>query len=129
MAPGLITAFTLGVVVHELDIPPLPAEVWGAVALTVAGWVAWMFTRAERTADRRVDALEGAVRHLTERVDSLEAARDEVEAERDAAEAEAHRLRLVVFRLEEYATRLLAWGLGLRSRVPDGEEPPEAPSD
>lgn len=84
----------------EIDVPPIPVEAWGAVGLTVAGWVAWMFTRAERTADRRVDALEAAVRHLTERVDVLETDREELLEERAVAEEEAHRLRLLVFRLE-----------------------------
>lgn len=115
----------------EIDVPPIPVEAWGAVGLTVAGWVAWMFTRAERTADRRVDALEAAVRHLTERVDVLETDREELLEERAVAEEEAHRLRLLVFRLEEYAEALLAWGTGLLRRLPEAADhpaPPEPPA-
>lgn len=111
----------------EIDVPPIPVEVWGAVGLTVAGWVAWMFARAERTADRRVDALEAAVRHLSERVDVLEADREELLEEREEAEAEAHRLRLLVFRLEEYAEALLAWGTGLLRRLPEDAGHPAPP--
>ena len=95
--------------------------------MTVAGWVAWMFTRAERTADRRVDALEAAVRHLTERVDVLETDREELLEERAVAEEEAHRLRLLVFRLEEYAEALLAWGTGLLRRLPEAADHPAPP--
>ena len=115
----------------EIDVPPIPVEAWGAIGLTVAGWVAWMFTRAERTADRRVDALEAAVRHLTERVDVLETDREELLEERAAAEEEAHRLRLLVFRLEEYAEALLAWGTGLLRHLPEAADhpaPPEPPA-
>lgn len=115
----------------EIDLPPIPVEAWGAVGLTVAGWVAWMFTRAERTADRRVDALEAAVRHLSERVDALETDREELLAERAVAEEEAHRLRLLVFRLEEYAEALLAWGTGLSRLLPaaaDRPAPPQPPA-
>ena len=115
----------------EIDVPPLPVEAWGAIGLTVAGWVAWMFARAERTADRRVDALEAAVRHLSERVDILETDREELLEERAAAEGEAHRLRLLVFRLEEYAEALLAWGTGLLRRLPEAgphPAPPEPPA-
>lgn len=111
----------------EIDVPPIPVEVWGAVGLTVAGWVAWMFARAERTADRRVDALEAAVRHLTERVDVLETDREELLEERAVAEEEAHRLRLLVFRLEEYAEALLAWGTGLLRRLPEAADHPDPP--
>lgn len=111
----------------EIDVPPIPVEAWGAVGLTVAGWVAWMFTRAERTADRRVDALEAAVRHLTERVDVLEADREELLEERQEAEEEAHRLRLLAFRLEEYAEALLAWGTGLLRRLPEDADRPAPP--
>lgn len=112
----------------DIDVPPIPVEAWGAVALTVAGWVAWMFTRAERTADRRVDALEAAVRHLSERVDVLETDREELLEERAVAEEEAHRLRLLVFRLEEYAEALLAWGTGLLRRLPEATEHPDPPA-
>lgn len=111
----------------EIDVPPIPVEAWGAIGLTVAGWVAWMFARAERTADRRVDALEAAVRHLTERVDVLEADREELLEEREEAEEEAHRLRLLAFRLEEYAEALLAWGTGLLRRLPEGVSHPAPP--
>lgn len=112
----------------DIDVPPIPVEAWGAVALTVAGWVAWMFTRAERTSDRRVDALEAAVRHLSERVDILETDREELLEERAVAEEEAHRLRLLVFRLEEYAEALLAWGTGLLRRLPEAAEHPDPPA-
>ena len=95
----------------EIDVPPIPVEAWGAIGLTVAGWVAWMFTRAERTADRRVDALEAAVRHLTERVDVLETDREELLEERAVAEEEA----------------LLAWGTGLLRRLPEAADPPAPP--
>ena len=111
----------------EIDVPPIPVEAWGAIGLTVAGWVAWMFT-----ADRRVDALEAAVRHLTERVDVLETDREELLEERAVAEEEAHRLRLLVFRLEEYAEALLAWGTGLLRRLPEAADhpaPPAPPAD
>lgn len=111
----------------EIDVPPIPVEAWGAIGLTVAGWVAWMFARAERTADRRVDALEAAVRHLTERVDVLETDREELLEERAAAEGEAHRLRLLVFRLEEYAEALLAWGTGLLRHLPEAADHPAPP--
>lgn len=115
----------------EIDVPPIPVEAWGAIGLTVAGWVAWMFTRAERTADRRVDALEAAVRHLSDRVDVLETDREELLEERAEAEEEAHRLRLLVFRLEEYAEALLAWGTGLLRNLPksaDHPSPPQPPT-
>lgn len=111
----------------EIDVPPIPVEVWGAIGMTVAGWVAWMFARAERTADRRVDALEAAVRHLSERVDVLETDREELLEERAEAEEEAHRLRLLAFRLEEYAEALLAWGTGLLRRLPEGARHPAPP--
>nr|DAY21863.1 MAG TPA: hypothetical protein [Caudoviricetes sp.] len=118
----------IGVFVGEIDVPPVPVEAWGAVGLTVAGWVAWMFTRADRTADRRVAALEAAVRHLTERVDVLETDREELLEERAVAEEEAHRLRLLVFRLEEYAEALLAWGTGLLRRLPEAADHPAPPA-
>ena len=117
----------IGVLVGEIDVPPIPVEAWGAIGLTVAGWVAWMFARAERTSDRRVDALEAAVRHLTERVDVLETDREELLEERAVAEEEAHRLRLLVFRLEEYAEALLAWGTGLLRRLPEAADHPAPP--
>ena len=115
-------------VMHDLDFPPLPAEVIGGVAATVASWIGWMFARAERTSDRRVEALERMADSLNERVATLERSRDAAEAERDLAEEEAHRLRVQVFRLEEYAAALIRWGVSLLRMIAPGERPQEPPS-
>ena len=92
---------------HELDFPPLPAELVGAAFTVVASWIGWLFARAEKTSDRRVEALEACTKSLTARVATLEDSRDRAEAARDLAEEEAHRLRVQVFRLEEYAAALV----------------------
>lgn len=115
-------------VMHELDLPPLPVEVIGATAVTVASWIGWMFARAERTSDRRVDALERLSDSLNERVASLEKTRDAAEAERDLAEKEAHRLRVQVFKLEEYAAALIRWGVSLVRLIAPDQRPPAPPS-
>lgn len=113
---------------HDLDFPPLPAELIGAAFTVVASWVGWMFARAERTSDRRVAALEACAKSLTDRVATLEESRDKAEAARDLAEEEAHRLRVQVFRLEEYAAGLIRWGLSLIRMIAPEARPPAPPS-
>lgn len=87
-----------------------------------------MFARADRTADRRVEALEAITKALTRRVQLLEDGREKAEAARDLAEEEAHRLRIRAFRLEEYAAALLRWGVGLVAMMAPAERPPKPPS-
>ena len=113
---------------HDLDLPPFPAELFGAAVAAVASWVGWMFARAERTADRRVEAFERLADSLNHRVASLDRSRDAAEAERDLAEEEAHRLRVQVFRLEEYAASLIRWGLSLIRMITPESRPPAPPS-
>lgn len=113
---------------HEISFPPLPAELIGAALAGVASWVGWLFARADRTADRRVEALEAITRALTRRVQTLEEGREKAEAARDLAEEEAHRLRIRAFRLEEYAAALLRWGVGLVEMMAPAERPPRPPS-
>lgn len=113
---------------HELDFPPFPAELAGAAAAAVASWIGWLFARAERTSDRRVEALEAAAKSLNDRVDTLERSREKAEAARDLAEEEAHRLRVQVFRLEEYAAALIRWGLSLIRMIAPDSRPPSPPS-
>lgn len=113
---------------HDLDLPPFPAELIGAALAAVASWVGWLFARAERTSDRRVDALERLADSLNIRVGTLEQSRDAAEAERDLAEEEAHRLRVQMFRLEEYATALVVWGVSLIRMIAPERRPPAPPS-
>lgn len=113
---------------HELDFPPFPAELIGAAVAAVASWIGWMFARAERTSDRRVEALEAVTKSLNERVATLERSREKAEAARDLAEEEAHRLRVQVFRLEEYAAGLIRWGLSLIRMIAPDSRPPAPPS-
>lgn len=113
---------------HELDFPPLPAELIGAAFTVVASWIGWLFARAERTSDRRVEALEACTKSLTVRVATLEDSRDKAEAARDLAEEEAHRLRGQVFRLEEYAAALVRWGVSLIRMISPEARPPAPPS-
>lgn len=113
---------------HELDFPPLPAELIGAAFTVVASWIGWLFARAERTSDRRVEALEACAKSLTARVATLEDSRDRAEAARDLAEEEAHRLRVQVFRLEEYAAALVRWGVSLIQMIAPECRPPAPPS-
>ena len=113
---------------HEISFPPLPAELIGAALAGVASWVGWLFARADKTADRRVEALEAVTRALTRRVQLLEEGREKAEAARDLAEEEAHRLRIRAFRLEEYAAALLRWGVGLVAMMAPAERPPKPPS-
>lgn len=113
---------------HEISLPPLPAELIGAALAGVASWVGWLFARADRTADRRVEALEAVTKALTERVQLLEEGREKAEAARDLAEEEAHRLRIRMFRLEEYAAALLRWGVGLVAMMAPTDRPPKPPS-
>lgn len=113
---------------HDLDLPPFPAELFGAAVAAVASWVGWLFAKAERTSDRRVEALERLADSLNSRVLSLEQSRDAAEAERDLAEEEAHRLRVQVFRLEEYAAGLIRWGLTLIRMISPESRPPAPPS-
>lgn len=113
---------------HDLDLPPFPAELIGAAFAGVASWVGWLFARAERTADRRVEALERTADSLNKRVETLEQSRDAAEAERDLAEKEAHRLRVQVFRLEEYAAALIRWGVSLIQLITPEQRPPAPPS-
>lgn len=114
--------------VHNLDFPPLPAELIGGVFAAVASWIGWLFARADRTSDRRVEALERMADSLNRRVEMLEQSRDAAEAERDLAEEEAHRLRVQMFKLEEYAAALIRWGVSLiRLIAPEGR-PPAPPS-
>jgi len=113
---------------HELDFPPLPAELIGAAFTVVASWIGWLFVRADRTSDRRVEALEACTKSLTARVATLEDSRDRAEAARDLAEQEAHRLRVQVFRLEEYAAALVRWGVSLIRMIDPESRPPAPPS-
>lgn len=113
---------------HELDFPPLPAELIGAAFTVVASWIGWLFARAEKTSDRRVEALEACTKSLTARVATLEKSRDKAEAARDLAEEEAHHLRVQVFRLEEYAAELIRWGLSLIRMIAPESRPPAPPS-
>lgn len=113
---------------HDLDLPPFPAELFGAAVAAVASWVGWLFAKAERTSDRRVEALERLADSLNRRVASLEKSRDAAEAERDLAEEEAHRLRVQVFRLEEYAAALIRWGVSLIRMIAPESQPPAPPS-
>ena len=113
---------------HEISFPPLPAELIGAALAGTASWVGWLFARADRTADRRVEALEAVTKALTRRVQLLEEGREKAEAARDLAEEEAHRLRIRSFRLEEYAAALLRWGVGLVAMMAPSERPPGPPS-
>ena len=113
---------------HDLDLPPFPAELFGAAIAAIASWVGWLFARAERTSDRRVEALEHTADSLNERVEALEQSRDAAEAERDLAEEEAHRLRVQVFKLEEYAASLIRWGVSLIRLIAPEQRPPAPPS-
>lgn len=113
---------------HEISFPPLPAELLGAALAGIASWVGWLFARADRTADRRVEALEAVTKALTRRVQLLEEGREKAEAARDLAEEEAHRLRIRAFRLEEYAAALLRWGVGLVAMMAPADRPPKPPS-
>lgn len=113
---------------HELDFPPLPAELIGAAFTVVASWIGWLFARAERTSDRRVAALEACAKSLTDRVATLEESRDEAEAARDLAEEEAHRLRVQMYELEEYAAGLILWGISLIRMIAPELRPPAPPS-
>lgn len=113
---------------HDLDLPPFPAELFGAAVAAAASWVGWLFAKAERTSDRRVEALERLADSLSSRILSLEQSRDAAEAERDLAEEEAHRLRVQVFRLEEYAAGLIRWGLSLIRMIAPEYRPPAPPS-
>lgn len=113
---------------HDLDFPPLPAELIGAAFAGIASWIGWLFARAERTSDRRVEALERMADSLNKRVALLERSRDAAEAERDLAEKEAHRLRVQVFKLEEYAAALIRWGISLIRLLAPERRPPAPPS-
>lgn len=113
---------------HDLDFPPIPAELIGAAFAAVASWIGWLFARAERTSDRRVEALERLADSLNNRVAALERSRDAAEAERDFAEEEAHRLRVQVFKLEEYAAALIRWGVSLIRMAAPERRPPAPPS-
>ena len=113
---------------HELDFPPLPAELIGAAFTVAASWIGWLFARAERTSDRRVAALEACTKSLTDRVATLEESRDKAEAARDLAEEEAHRLRVQMFKLEEYASALVHWGVSLIRMIAPEARPPDPPS-
>lgn len=112
----------------DIDFPPLPAEVWGAIIVGAGSVITWLFARADRTADRRVEALEAITRSLNERVAVLETSRERAEAARDSAEEEAHRLRLKAFRLEEYAAALIRWGVALIKMISPDQRPPAPPS-
>ena len=113
---------------HDLDLPPFPAELFGAAVAAVASWVGWLFARAERTSDRRVEALERMADSLNRRVETLERSRDAAEAERDLAEKEAHHLRVQAFKLEEYAAALIRWGISLIRLIAPEQRPPAPPS-
>lgn len=115
-------------VVHDLDLPPFPAELFGAAIAAIASWIGWLFARAERTSDRRVEALERMADSLNKRVEMLERSRDAAEAARDLAEEEAHRLRVQVFKLEEYAAALIRWGVSLIRMIAPESRPPSPPS-
>lgn len=113
---------------HDLDFPPFPAELLGAAFAGIASWIGWLFARADRTSDRRVEALERTADSLNKRVETLERSRDAAEAERDLAEEEAHRLRVQVFKLEEYAAALIRWGVSLIRMITPESRPPAPPS-
>lgn len=113
---------------HELDFPPLPVELIGAALTVVASWIGWLFARAEKTSDRRVEALEACTKSLTARVATLEKSRDKAEAARDLAEEDAHRLRVQLFKLEEYAAALIRWGFSLIRTAGPEARPPAPPS-
>ena len=113
---------------HDLDFPPFPAELIGAAFAAVASWIGWLFARAERTSDRRVESLERLAASLNERVEALERSRDAAEAERDLAEGEAHRLRVQAFKLEEYAAALIRWGVSLIRLIAPERQVPSPPS-
>jgi hypothetical protein len=113
---------------HDLDLPPFPAELFGAAIAAVASWIGWLFSRAERTSDRRVEALEQMAESLNKRVATLEQSRDAAEAERDLAEEEAHHLRVQAFKLEEYAAALIRWGVSLLQLIAPERRPPGPPS-
>nr|DAW02755.1 MAG TPA: hypothetical protein [Caudoviricetes sp.] len=113
---------------HDLDLPPFPAELFGAAVAAVASCIGWLFARAERTSDRRVEALERMADSLNRRVATLELSRDAAEAARDLAEEEAHRLRVQVFKLEEYAAALIRWGVALIRLIAPESRPPTPPS-
>ena len=113
---------------HELDFPPVPAELVGAAFTVVASWIGWLFARAERTSDRRVEALERMADSLDKQVAALEQSRDAAEAERDLAEEEAHHLRVQAFKLEEYAAALIRWGVSLIRMIAPERRPPAPPS-
>nr|DAL01175.1 MAG TPA: hypothetical protein [Caudoviricetes sp.] len=113
---------------HDLDLPPLPAELLGAALASVASWIGWLFAKAEHTSDRRVEALERMADSLNRRVETLEQSRDAAEAARDLAEEEAHRLRVQVFKLEEYAAALIRWGVALIRLIAPEQRPPAPPS-
>lgn len=113
---------------HDLDLPPFPAELFGAAVAAVASWIGWLFARAERTSDRRVEALERMADSLSKRVDMLERSRDAAEVARDLAEEEAHHLRVQVFKLEEYAAALIRWGVSLIRMIAPERQPPAPPS-
>ena len=123
---ALLAAHTC--LMHDLDLPPFPAELLGAACAAIASWVGWLFAKAERTSDRRVEALERMADSLNKRVEMLERSRDAAEAERDLAEEEAHRLRVRVFRLEEYAAALIRWGVSLIRLIAPEQRPPPPPS-
>lgn len=117
---------------HDLDLPPFPAELYGAAIAAVVSaattLVGWLFARAERTSDRRVEALERLADSLNARVAALENSRDDAEAARDLAEEEAHRLKVQAFRLEEYAAALIRWGISLIRLIAPERRPPAPPS-
>lgn len=113
---------------HDLDLPPFPVELIGAAFAAVASWIGWLFARADSTSDRRVEALEAITKSLNDRVATLERSREKAEAARDLAEEEAHRLRVQVFRLEEYAAGLIRWGLALIRMIAPESRPPAPPS-
>lgn len=113
---------------HDLDFPPLPAELIGAAFAAVASWIGWLFARADRTSDRRVEALERMADSLNRRVATLEKSRDAAEAERDLAEKEAHSLRVQMFKLEEYAAALVRWGVSMIRLIAPDDQPPAPPS-
>lgn len=114
-------------IMHELDFPPLPAELIGAAFTVVASWIGWLFARAEKTSDRRVAALEACAKSLTARVATLEESRDKAEVERDLAEEEAHHLRVQMFKMEEYAAALIRWGVSLIRMIAPESRPPAPP--
>lgn len=115
-------------VMHDLDLPPFPAELIGAALTGVASWIGWLFVRADKTSDRRVEALERMADSLNRRVEMLERSRDAAEAERDLAEEEAHRLRVQTFKLEEYAAALIRWGVSLIRLIAPEQRLPAPPS-